>query len=232
MLSMTRIVDFFDRYTLELGWQIIPVYARSKIPIGVGWNGKYNLGRARNYVLAHPHINLGLLLGDLVDVEGDTPQANDFLNKILDGYIHPMYESNKSIHHIFRSPDNRLTALKHDGVEFRGHKHYSVLPPSIHAGGIAYKWLTEPGKCIPSMPDELLAFYEKNKKWHGRRALRCSFVAPLCARCGRQQPIHRKRYMLEVEAFRQCGQCWECHDCRKVDVRELCRQIRKSSRRS
>lgn len=225
---MSRLVDFFDRYTSEHGWKIIPVHPRSKIPVGIGWNGRYNRWRSRHYVYTHPDVNLGVLLGDFVDVEGDTPKANAFLNDLLRGYAHPSYESNKSVHHLFRTPDHELTALRHQDIEFRGHLHFSVLPPSLHTEGGAYKWLTEPTKEMPEMPLGLLDFYRQHRRQSSE--LKPGFVKPRCSKCECEQVIHRKRYVLEVRAFRHCGLVWECRGCRKVDVRNVCRHIRKSDR--
>lgn len=229
-LSMSRIIDFFDRYTREFGWRVIPVYPSSKIPVGLGWNSTYNVERSRSYVHYHPNTNIGLLLGDVIDVEGDTPEANRLLESLLDGYAHPMYESSKSVHHLFRSPDDDLTALKRNGIEFRGHRHYSVIPPSVHAGGAAYTWLVEPQAAIPPMPPALEEFYNKHKRPR-KTAWKKGFVEAKCGLCGLTEPIHKKRHDLEVIAFRHHGLDWECHRCRKVDVRDLCREIRKLRRR-
>lgn len=221
---MNRMIEFFDRYTKEYGWKVIPVFSRSKIPVKKKWNSNYNVDWARFYIDAHPKINLGLLLGEIVDVEGDTPAANAFLTTILAGHVHPTYKSSKSIHHLFRTPDKDLTCLKHDGLEFRGNKHYSVVPPSIHAGGAAYEWLVQPDGPIPEMPEQLAEFYNENKR--KAKKVKPDFTLAPCG-CGREQPIHEKRYELELKAFRHLGLAWACHKCRNVDVRELCRVIRR-----
>lgn len=222
---MSRILEYFDRYTSEYKWNIIPVFSRSKIPVTKKWNDNYDKSWARFYVSGHPKINLGLLLGKIVDVEGDTPEANEVLNGVLAGHDHPTYQSSKSIHHLFLTPDAELTCLKFDGIEFRGNKHFSVVPPSVHAGGAEYKWLAEPSGGVPEMPAGLVEIYEKNKKQY--KKLKIGFVAPACTCCGQKKPIHEKRFDLEVKAFQHHGQEWQCHGCRKVDVRELCRLIRR-----
>ena len=222
---MSRILEFFDRYTGECDWKIIPVYHKTKIPVGDNWNLNYNKGWCRFHVQTRQAISLGILLGAVVDVEGDTPEANARLETILAGHEHPKFQSQKSVHHLFQTPDPGLTCFKHDGVEFRGHKHFSVLPPSVHAGGAEYEWLVEPAGQVPRMPEELIDYYKKHRK---RGGLKDGFVSARCSCCGRNEPVHKKRHGLEVQAFARHGQGWDCHRCRRIDVRELCRLIRKN----
>lgn len=218
-------IDYFDLYTSKYNWKIIPVFSRSKIPVLKKWNSNYDKGWCRFYVSTHSDTNLGLLLGEIVDVEGDTPEANRILDGLLAGHEHPTYTSSKSVHHLFRSPDPDLTCLKFGGMEFRGNKHFSVLPPSVHAGGVEYKWLAEPGDAIPDMPTGLLELYNSNKK--KCQKIKPGFVLQDCPCCGRKQPIHKKRLTLELQAFRHHGSVWACHGCRKIDVRETCRLVRR-----
>lgn len=228
-----KTLEYFDLYTKKYQWKIIPVYAHTKIPVGRNWNDRYNMSFARKYIASHDPVNLGLLLGDIVDVEGDTVESNQFLNDILKDYPHPSYVSNKSVHHLFINPDEDLTGLKVNGLEFRGHRHHSVIPPSSHKAGNTYEWLTPPGQ-VPLMPQRLLQFYNahaKKKRQH-RTVLRENFIAPLCTMCKESEFIHKKRYLLEVEAFKQIDKQWLCHPCRRlyaIDVRNACRTIRKTS---
>jgi hypothetical protein len=223
------LVEHFDYYTLVLGWQVIPVYPKSKVPVGTGWNGRYSIDQHRHFLFRRPTFNLGLLLGDIVDVEGDTPEANEFLDTLLAGVPHPSYRSDKSVHHLFRCPDRRLTALRVNGIEFRGRQHHSVLPPSVHANGARYQWLVRP-TIVPDLPGELFSLYQAHKH-EGRGANRPKFIRPLCGRCGQEAPVHHKRFELEIRAFKEYGRKWECQRCRTVDVRPKCRAIRASDRK-
>jgi hypothetical protein len=222
---MKFMIDYFDTYTDGYKWKVIPIFSRSKIPVTKKWNGKYNREWSRSYVSANPMCNIGLLLGDIVDVEGDTPEANALLIDMLKGHDHPTYQSSKSVHHLFKSPDHKLTCLKFGGVEFRGHKHYSVIPPSIHAWGIDYKWLVTPECGIPEMPQALRELYENNKKKCYK--LKPEFTSQNCKSCGKNQVIHDKRLKLELKAFQLHGCQWTCRNCRKIDVRETCRMMRR-----
>lgn len=144
----------------KLGWNIIPVNINSKQPIGKKWNERFwEEERVRNILLSQPNINLGIMLGKIVDVEADTEASNKFLNQIIGNYPHPIYRSTKSYHHLFISPDENLTRFVVDNIEFRGHKHHSLLPPSI-ISGIKYEWI-KPIFPVPQMPDSLRKFYWK-----------------------------------------------------------------------
>lgn len=219
------IIDYFDLYTNEYDWKIIPIFSRSKIPVTKKWHSSYNCEWSRFYIETHPNVNIGLLLGKIVDVEGDTPESNTILKKLLEGNKHPTYCSSKSIHHLFISPDPKLTCLKFDGIEFRGNKHYSVVPPSIHAGGVSYKWITDPKCGIPEMPNALRDLYESNKKKNSN--IKPGFVIQTCPLCKYKQPIHEKRLKLEIKAFEDSGLNWSCRYCRHIDVRKTCRLIRR-----
>src|SRR4051812_44812658 len=113
-------LSFFDYYTEKLNWQIIPVLPSSKIPFQPGWNRDYNREETRVYFAKYPECNLGLRLGGIIDVEADSPSANDNLNRLTRGRPHPMYKSEKSIHHLFKTPDESLTRIVIHGIEFRG----------------------------------------------------------------------------------------------------------------
>ncbi len=222
---MIGMIDYFNLYTGSYDWKIIPVFSRSKIPVAKKWHSNYNQEWSRFYIKKNSNINLGLLLGEIVDVEGDTPEANAILDKALEGHKHPTYQSSKSIHHLFKSPDQNLTCLKFRGIEFRGDKHFSVLPPSTHAGGKRYRWKVGPECGMPEMPPALRELYESNKKKYN--IVSPKFISKICQNCGCKEPIHKKRLELELKAFRHHGCVWTCHKCRKIDVRETCRLIRR-----
>jgi hypothetical protein len=228
------LLKYFDLYTLK-GMQIIPVYKNSKVPVGKNWNRNWNKEKCRE-MIATGNYNLGILLGDIVDVEGDTPEANDLLTRMIDGLPHPMYRSSRSIHHLFINPDPHLTATRFQDIEFRGQLHQSVLPPSTHEDGTGYLWLRGTSLDIPDMPQELRDFYFKNRREvrpryffrRGPKPLPHGLKKTTCSCCGKVEVIHKKRLMLEVRAFAEHHLPWMCHCCRKMDVREACRRIRQT----
>ncbi len=230
-------LKYFDFYS-SVGMKIIPVYLGSKVPVGKSWNLDWNKDKCREMVKTE-NFNIGILLGEIVDVEGDTPQANDLLTQMIGSIPHPMYRSNRSIHHLFQSPDPELTAVHFHDIEFRGMLHQSVLPPSVHESGVEYCWLRGTKFPIPPMPLELLSFYLKNKRENKvvkhvkriknvRRPLPHGLVKTLCRVCGNNEKIHKKRLKLEVRAFADLALPWMCHKCRELDMRVACRQIRKT----
>jgi hypothetical protein len=169
-----------------------------------------------------PSSNLGLLLGDIIDVESDTEKAEELLEKLIGNYPHPCYRSIRGKHHLFKSPDNKLRLLKYKGIEFRGNGHMSVVPPSSFHGHY-YKWIQEIKLPIPSMPKQLLRLYKFVKNGQ------CMFVKPghikiKCEICGDYCLLNKKRLEKEILAFKSMNMKWHCKKCRTVDLRPLCRK--------
>jgi hypothetical protein len=217
---MSELLTFFNYYTQKLKWKVIPVLPFSKKPRFPKWNRTYDINFNRNYIESHQNYNLGLLLGDIVDLESDTVSGNELLLEYVKGYEHPFYRSGKSIHHLFLTPDPELTRKTIKEIEFRGHKHQSLLPPSIVE--YKYDWLN---LCeIPPLPPVLLNFYQQHK----RKPRNPGYIKAKCSICNADELIHRKRYSLETSAFKKLGTQWQCHYCRKFDIREMCREIKKA----
>lgn len=235
---MATLFDHFDSY-VRLGLRPIAIFKDSKCPIGTNWNKDWSIERWRPYFEFNDY-NMGILLGDIIDVEADTEEANDLLLRMIDDAPHPMFRSSKSIHHLFTSPDKNLTRAVYGGIEFRGHLHQSVLPPSIHSDGCKYRWLIKSKFPISPMPEELLRYYFSNKKLDNKpkkttnrikRKIKEGHKRTECRICKNKFYIHRKRLILEVKAFREQNLPWMCHGCRELDMREPCRIIRKQIER-
>ena len=219
----------FDLYVRH-GLKVIPLLPLSKKPFFDGWQDAslYDPERCRRFLEGRADYNLGLLLGDIVDVEGVSQEANAFLETLIGDTPHPKYRSSKSVHHLFLTPDPKLTRFVTGKIEFRGHRHQSVLPPSRHEDGTEYQWLQGTKFPIPPMPDRLLAFYrskvEKASKPSG------DYVKEKGPACGRGTEVHRDRLKLERRASVMLGVRWECRRCRQVDLRPTCRRIKRASR--
>lgn len=226
------VIEFFDGYR-ALGFKPIPLHPFSKVPVFSEWTSGYDPERCREYIAAQPACNLGLLLGQIVDVEADTPEAGEALDALIGDYPHPRFTSSRSTHHLFVNPDPRLTMVKVNGIEFRGHRHQSVLPPSIHEDGTKYQWLRPfvwPVPVLPPVLADMLKQAMRNRPRKRRRdktAVKPGHCKPWCSCCKNKVFIHRKRYTLEVEAFKEVGYPWMCHACREMDVRPACRVLRK-----
>lgn len=228
------LLQYFDKY-VSAGLRPIAVHKDSKRPVGEAWNLNWTVERWRPHFESGQY-NMGILLGDIVDVEGDTEEANDLLERMIDGASRPKFRSSKSIHNLFINPDPKLTRLVVGGIEFRANLHQSVVPPSTHSDGRNYNWLAGSIFPIPPMPPELRAFYERNKKTDEpkprRRIVRSAprqkkdHAKTQCKTCLNKYFIHKKRLMLEVRVFQSIGCSWMCRECRKMDVRESVRHLR------
>lgn len=228
-----NLINYFDKY-VELGLKPIAIYQNQKCPIGSGWNENWSIDKWRPFFHSND-LNMGILLGDIVDVEGDSEEANDILERMIDGCQRPRFRSSKSIHNLFINPDPQLTRFVFQGIEFRGHKHQSVVPPSHHEDGSKYNWIVGSKFPIPPMPKELCDFYFNNKKAKVKKRYcrppqpksREGIIHTTCNKCKKKYPLHKSRLILEVKAFRMYGSLWMCRHCRKIDIREDCRIIRR-----
>lgn len=219
-----------------MGMKIIPIYRNSKVPVGKKWNENYDLLKSRQMIATNQY-NIGLLLGEWIDIEGDTDEANLLLEKMIDGLPHPMYRSNKSTHHLFLNV-GKFSTRKFMDIEFRSFGVQSVLPPSVHISGDSYHWLKGTTFPAPPVPSSLQDFYlqhyihkPKLKVKVPRPKIKPDFIKSFCRVCKKKESIHQKRLLLEVRAFQEFHLPWMCHQCREVDVRPVCRKIRKIIRR-
>ena len=217
-----NILLWYDIYVAH-GLEPIPLRPETKVPLLKKWQLGWSEDHMR-HILGKVRCNMGFRLGTVMDVEGDTPAANKRLMRITKNCPHPMYTSSKSIHHLFLNPDPDLTIVKWEGIEFRGKRHQSVLPPSRHENGDRYCWLPESRFPIPKMPTSVLDLLKIARKQDspkpGSKKIYCS--------CCRLECVHNyKRIKLEIKAFKHLGQKWHCKKCREHDVRSLCREIRK-----
>jgi hypothetical protein len=211
---MSKILEYFDALVSH-GLQVIPIKANAKSPLCKGWNSKsWDSEKTRNKLLHFPDSNIGVLLGNIIDVEGDSPSANELLNKIIGKYPHPCYSSARSIHHLFLNPDPGLSIFEFQKIEFRGHGHQSVLPPSKH-NDVCYSWLNCAQFPIPEMPKRLLDFYHK-VKYGNLNNLKPNHIKVYCSVCQRSLFLHKKRWQLELRLFQSFGMKWQCRKCRSV----------------
>ncbi len=220
MSRMATVLDHFDFLTSK-GLKAIPLFRGTKKPMYRGWNVRWDRHFCRSILLKNPNCNLGLLLGDVIDVEGDTESANKLLANLIGDYPHPSYTSSKSVHHLFNNPGD-LRILKFKNIEFRGHGHQSVLPPSKHEDGTIYRWTENTKFPIPNMPKKLLNFFYKvrDKK---DTILKPNHMPIHCIYCKNVFYLHKKRFELELAVFKDLCQKWCCRNCRALDIREACR---------
>ena len=84
---MSVTLKHFDALT-QRGLKIIPLRENSKIPMCKGWTN-WNLLENRSKILQCPNCNLGILLGEIVDVEGDNEEANQIIADLVGDCPHP-----------------------------------------------------------------------------------------------------------------------------------------------
>jgi Bifunctional DNA primase/polymerase, N-terminal len=159
-----NILEYFDLYTNKLEWNVIVINPNSKSPVFKKWNGGYRPDWHRFFLETHNDYNIGILLGRIIDVEADDEQADKLLNSLIGNTPHPQYRSAKSTHHLFLTPNYNLTRTVIQGIEFRGYKHQSLLPPSISPTGLKYEWLKKSSFPVPAMPKQLRKFYKNNER--------------------------------------------------------------------
>lgn len=206
----------------KLGWIIIPIKPNTKQPFLPGWQKatKTNI----SYFKEHD-CNVGLLLGNIIDVEADNKHGNDILErKLKDAPPHPTYQSAKSIHHLFQN-SNHLPYYTTQGIEFRSYKHCSTLPPSV-VNGVEYKWLVDCSTPLPEVPSDLLGFYNYCKNIKIQR-----YETPKCFSCEKNKYREKACFERESIAFRHLNLRWICVKCRtkklQRHIKELCRQAKK-----
>lgn len=225
---MVKFLEFFDSY-VAIGLKPIAIYRQSKTPVGQGWNRQWSPNKWRSFFLSNK-FNMGIVLGDIIDVEGDSAEANELLESLIGSCPHPKFSSFKSVHHLFKTPDPNLTRIVHQGIEFRGKNHQSVVPPSIHENKIEYRWIEGTIFDIPEMPSDLLDFYHKinfEKKENLRKSRKVKLYSTICKSCNKKVKMPKKRLILEVKAFSQFNLSWACHKCRTIDIRPLCRKLKR-----
>ena len=230
---------YFDNY-LSMGLSPILLQHRSKKPLLKNWNLNYNHKIWQKIIKqnSEKNFNIAILLGKVVDVEGDTPEANELLLNLIGDYPHPCFHSSRSIHHLFLNPDPTLTVKRFHDIEFRGNKVCSVMPPSVHEDGTTYRFLKCSEFPIPVMPPDLREYYFKNlqaqskpKSVSIKPKVKKYHTKTLCNKCNQYQFLHKKRLALEVKAFKIYDMKWICRKCRNVDIRDICRNIRFDSRK-
>ena len=112
----------------------------------------------------HGGIAVNLGASGLIDVEGDSPEAEATLDDLCKGLEFPYYRSQRSKHRIFQAHEDvghlDCKLLK---IELRAGRHYSVIPPSIMEG-VKYESIITPFECPPPpLPGPVLEFYHTHK---------------------------------------------------------------------
>jgi hypothetical protein len=222
-------IEVIEQY-YSLGYKIIPIYKNSKIPIFNNWQNNYNFEFIIKFLksFAEP-INFGLLLGEVIDIEGDCKESNEIIDSILSSVKHPVFISNKSKHHIFKSNIKNLTRVVKDGIEYRGYRHQSIIPPSMHQMGQKYEWI-KPLVAFNDLPEIpffvsskiqslLLKKQNKIKKNNNNKNIcKPNHSKALCQACNNTFFIDNNRLKKDIEYFKTKNKKWMCQECRKLKI--------------
>lgn len=219
-------------YYFNLGYQVIPIHYQTKVPIFKSWNKNYDSAKLEEFVAKSTvPLNFGILLGEIVDIEGDCEKSNREIDELLVEIPHPVFQSRKSKHHLFRSRVKNLTRIVKNGIEFRGYKHQSIIPPSCHENGTKYEWITDVFKFeeIPFLPTNihnyLNTLINQDKPQVNKKELKPHHLSVSCASCLYKFYLHQVRFEKELRAFKNTGSRWLCRKCRPTDLRDTIRNF-------
>lgn len=176
----TPLINPFLRY-LALGWSVIPLQARGKLPESRllptvedeaepskrkrSWKPYQTTAPTQAEVEAwwrNPSLNVGIVTGQvsgIVVLDLDNPLA---IRTAYDWGVPqtPTVATGKGLHLYFRCLDtaigNRANFASVEGFDFRGEGGYVVAPPSLHPEGRTYEWLHSPEDvALAEMPEWL-----------------------------------------------------------------------------
>jgi hypothetical protein len=146
------------------GWPVFPV-AITKQPLIKRWQQRASTDPVVvwDWWERHPDAGIGCATGHIFDViDLDGPQARAHFEQMAleagHAYSGPISRTGRPEGgwQVFYRPTgmgNRKPTP--DGVDFRGHGGFVILPPSRHRSGNVYTWLREPGAEFPELPPVL-----------------------------------------------------------------------------
>ena len=152
----------------DLGFRPVIIEPNGKVPTDTGWPTKtYDRAELAARFENNPALNVGIVLGDVIDVECDSETAEAECAELFEDCpidVTPSWQSRRGPPHRLFASDPRLSkigkaVLKYKTVEIRigGDKGaQSVLPPSI-TDGFERKWVNElSSECMPPPLPELV----------------------------------------------------------------------------
>jgi len=151
---------------LEHSWRIFPCAPRDKNPLLTDWprRASSNANTISKWAEKYPACNWGLACGPessvfVLDIDGERGEHS--LRSLVEQ--HGTWEKTltastaRGTHFYFRYPDAEIrnSASKVGvGIDVRGRRGYTIIPPSTHPSGATYEWAGEPQ--IAAAPDWLL----------------------------------------------------------------------------
>lgn len=147
---------------LDLGWYVMPVHYKSKVPVMPGW-------RARTTLPTHaeidkwfnfPNMNIGMVTGlasKVSIIDGDGLAGIKSIRDLkLTSTVQAL--SGKGMHLFYSDPEGKARNFvkKYPGLDARGDGGQVLVYPSIHPNGRQYKWIGSFECSLPEFPDSLL----------------------------------------------------------------------------
>lgn len=145
----------------ERGMVTLPLRAREKRPLHVGWR----VPDPDAWVAAPPDANLGVLCGPasggLVVLDFDTRDAlRDAIGMRAEELaIHTLVARTARGWHVYARHPSARTRSPWKGLDVRAEGSMVVAPPSIHPSGVAYEFIhtDAPIASLPLLPIDLVA---------------------------------------------------------------------------
>jgi putative DNA primase/helicase len=163
------------KFYANIGWLVVPCYGLTeggsctcakgaacdspgKHPRLTQWQDKASKDElvVTDWFTKWPGSNLGVRLGpasDLIDIEYDSEEGKATALELLAEVKTPSFRSKRSVHHLFAFPPSLAISkavVKWRGLEIRFGTEkkgaQSIFPPSRHASGVAYEWITHPSQ--------------------------------------------------------------------------------------
>jgi len=110
--------------------------------------------------------NIGIKTGKeagLVVIDVDGPQGEDQLAALVKAHGQipptPQVKTGRGRHDYYSYPTNceRIKSIARNGLDVRADGGYVVAPPSIHANGNRYQWMSDV-QTLPDLPDFLISY--------------------------------------------------------------------------
>jgi microcystin degradation protein MlrC len=131
------------------GAAFVRVAGREKRPVGGAWQTRAtdDLDAVEGWLRAGANVGILLGAGGLIDVECDDADAEIEVEALrLPTTV--SWSSARGAHRLYRLaeplPDRAVVKVGAIEVRLGGRAAQSVLPPSIHPTGVAYRWTAPP----------------------------------------------------------------------------------------
>lgn len=131
----------------KLGFSIIPIQYRSKVPALRNWK-QYQTRRAERELIERwfqvEAINIGIVTGKISGIVVVDVDRDDVLNELIARMPVTWICKTSRGYHFYFSVDTEVRTKKLDfiGIDIKGEGGYVLAPPSIHPEGVSYRWIS------------------------------------------------------------------------------------------